>query len=551
MRRHMNQVLGGLDRILARVGKRVVHINEQDDWITVEASSTVRAAPCPVCRCWSNRQHGSYVRHLEERPMLERRVVLAVEMRRFKCPSAACPRRTFAESVGSLAGRHQRRTRSQARALLALGHALGGEPAARLAGALGLRTSSDTVLRHLRRASVRKRQSKPRVVGIDDWAIARGHNYGTIVVDLERREPIEVFTGRETESVVAWLQDHPSIEIVARDRAGAYSEAVDLALPAAKQVSDRWHLLSNLRDNVERMLHRLGSQMRQAARSVVVGDVTLGRQGRTAGPSLTWWQRLSDDRRASRFALYEQVVALHAQGHSMNAIALELSISKQTVRKFIRARAFPERALRARGPTPLDAHRDYVEQRIADGCRSARQIWQELRERGYSGSRASVQHCVVRLLFPQGKAALVQPQVRTMPCPSPRRVFGWLAGWRKLAVNAPRNIDHERFVQALCEIEPVVAEVRSLSRQFLGIMHRRRPREFDRWLERLSRCEAAEMQSFARSLRADLPAVRAAFTLPWSNGQTEGHVNRLKYLKRQMYGRASVELLRLRVLNPN
>jgi transposase len=135
-----------------------------------------------------------------------------------------------------------------------------------------------------------------------------------------------------------------------------------------------------------------------------------------------------------------------------------------------------------------------------------------------------------------------------MPCPSARRAFGWLLGWRKLAVQEPKNDDHERFVQALCEIEPVVAEVRSLSRQFLGIMHRRRPKEFDRWLQRLQRCEAQEMKSFARSLRADLSAVRAAFTLPWSNGQTEGHVNRLKFLKRQMYGRASVDLLRRRVL---
>ena len=119
-----------------------------------------------------------------------------------------------------------------------------------------------------------------------------------------------------------------------------------------------------------------------------------------------------------------------------------------------------------------------------------------------------------------------------------------------LGVGEPKNKDHERFLQALCKIEPV-AEVRTLSRQFLGIMHRRRPKEFDRWLSRLSRCDAPEMKSFARSLRADLPAVRAAFKLNWSNGQTEGHVNRLKFLKRQMYGRASIDLLRLRVLNPN
>ena len=548
----MNQMFGGLDRVLAGVGKRIVRTDERGESITVEASSTIRAAPCPVCHRWSNRLHGSYVRHLQERPILEQRLVLAVQMNRFKCPSADCPRRTFAESIGSLAGRHQRRTRSQARALHALGHALGGEPAARLATALGLRTSADTVLRELRRSSRRKRRPPPRVVGIDDWAIARGHNYGTIVVDLERREPIEVFIGRETDAVAAWMRANPSIEIVARDRAGAYSEAAEIALPHAVQVCDRWHLLSNLRDNVERMLQRMGPQMRQAAQRVVVTDATLGRQGRGHGQSrLTWRQQLSDDRRSIRLALYGRMIALHAQGCTMKAIAAELSISNQTVSKFILAGSFPERALKARGPTPLDAHRNYIEQRIAQGCHSPLLIWRELRQRGYTGSRSSVQHCVVRLLFPQGKAALVQAAVRTIPCPSARRAFGWMVGWSKLAVNEPRSADHERFVQALCEIEPVVTEVRSLSRQFLGIMHRRRPKEFDRWLQRLSRCEAPEMRSFARSLRADLPAVRAAFTLPWSNGQTEGHVNRLKFLKRQMYGRASIDLLRLRVLNPN
>lgn len=213
--------------------------------------------------------------YLQERPILEQRLVLAVQMHRFKCPSAECPRLTFAENVGSLAGRYQRRTRSQAQALHALGHALGGEPAARLAAALGLRTSADTVLRQLRRSSQRTRRPRPRVVGIDEWAISRGHNYGTIVVDLERREPIEVFVGRETGAVWRGCAN-PSIEIVARDRAEAYSEATDIALPAAVQVSDRWHLLSNLWENVERMLHCTGPQMRQAAQTVVVSEPVAG-----------------------------------------------------------------------------------------------------------------------------------------------------------------------------------------------------------------------------------------------------------------------------------
>ncbi|RCW63635.1 ISL3 family transposase [Pseudorhodoferax soli] len=546
------QLLAGLERLLARVGKRVLHVEQGVGVVTVEVSSTVRAAPCTVCRRWSDRVHGGFVRYLAERPVLDQRLVLAVEMRRFKCSDVGCARRTFAESITSLAGRHQRRTHSQSRALQALGHALGGEAAARLAAALGLCTSADTVLRQLRRTDIRRRRYKPRIVGIDDWAIARGHNYGTIIVDLERREPIEVLVGREASAVTQWLRRNPSIEIVARDRAGAYSEAVNIALPHAQQVSDRWHLLSNLRDNVERMLQRMGSQMREAARRVVVTEPTHGRQGRREGPRLAWWQRLSDDRRSIRLALYDSVTKLHTQGRTMKSIAGELDISYQTVRKFVHTGSFPERARKARGHTPLDAHLQYIEERIAQGSRNPLMIWREVRQRGYSGSRASVKACVVRLLFPQGKPALVdsEPTARTMPCPSARRAFGWLVGWRKLAVEEPKNANHERFVQALCDIEPVVAQVRSLSRQFLGIMHRRRPSEFDRWLTQLSRCEAPEMKSFARSLQADLPAVRAAFQLSWSNGQTEGHVNRLKFLKRQMYGRGSVELLRLRVLRP-
>jgi transposase len=457
----MADIFGGLDKILARVGKRIVHTDVHGELITVEASSTVRAAPCPSCRSWSSRLHGNYVRHLQERPILEQRLVLAVQMNRFKCPNAACAQRTFAEDIGSLAGRHQRRTRSQARALLALGHALGGEPAARLAKALGLRTSADTLLRELRRSSSPERKPCPRVVGIDDWAIRRGHRYGTIVVDLERREPIAVFEGREATAVADWLRAHPTIEIVARDRAGAYSEAVETALPAAQQVADRWHLLTNLRDNVERMLQRFGPQMRQVAERVVVGDATLGRQGLPHGFRLSAWQRLSDDRRAQRLAQYEKVMALHAQGGTMKGIGRELAIDHRTVRKFVASGAFPERARRARGPTPLDAHRQYIEDRITQGCRCPRQIWREVRQRGHTGGRATVQSCVVRLLSPQCRSTQVTARPRTMPCPSARRAFGWLLGWRKLAVQEPKNDDHERFVQALRNVSMTLLHPKS------------------------------------------------------------------------------------------
>ncbi len=321
----MSNDVGVVDRVLAQVGKRVVDCGEQQGSMLVQAGSTVRAAPCPNCRCWSGRLHGSYRRRLADRPMLDKKVALCVEMRRFKCMNAQCPRCTFGEDIHVLAGRHQRRTRSHARALHALGLALGGEAGARLDTGLRFSASADTVLRELHRSAATQSKRAPRVIGIDDWAIARGHHYGTIIVDLEQRMPIEVFAGREATTVAAWLREHPSIGIVAKDRAGAYSEAVDLALPAATQVSDRWHLLCNLRENVERMLQRLGPQMRQAAQQGVIGEQTLGRQGLPRGAGLQAWQRLSDDRRAARLALYEKVMALHVQGATMKGIARELA----------------------------------------------------------------------------------------------------------------------------------------------------------------------------------------------------------------------------------
>lgn len=192
-------------------------------------------------------------------------MTLAVEIRRFKCVNPACPQRTFSERIETLAATGRRRTLRLAQALRSLGYALGGEAAARLAAQLGMRISGPTVLRELRRAGCPPPAATPVIIGIDDWAIARGHHYGTIVVDLERRRPIELLPGRDVATVVPWLQATSGVEVIARDRAGAYADAARTAAPAAQQVADRWHLLANLRDAVERLLLRCTPQMRQAA----------------------------------------------------------------------------------------------------------------------------------------------------------------------------------------------------------------------------------------------------------------------------------------------
>ncbi len=230
-------VIPGLTDLLAAVGKRVNHFETSDSGLAVDVASTVRSARCPKCLRRSSRQHGQCRRRIRAEPCMGLPVSLGVEMRRFKCLNRQCSQATFAEQIDVLALPKQRRTIGLDEAWRSIAQALGGSAASRLSATLGMPTSRDTLLRGLRRLGRNVTPATPVVVGIDDWAITRGHRYGTIVVDLERRCPIEVLDGRESTSVADWLQRHPSIMLVARDRAGAYSDAVQSVIPHAQQVA--------------------------------------------------------------------------------------------------------------------------------------------------------------------------------------------------------------------------------------------------------------------------------------------------------------------------
>ncbi len=255
-------VIPGLSESLDAVGKRIVDVDITDTLLSVEAASSVRWAQCPTCLHNSSRRHGHYRRRLRTQPCMGRSVSLNLQVRRFKCINVQCSRKTFLEQIQGFAKPRQRRTIGLSGAWCAMAQALGGSAAARLSRKLGMPASRDTFLRELRCLGREVTMAPTVVVGIDDWAITRGHRYGTIVVDLERRCPIEVLDGRESTGVAAWLQHHPSIRAVARDRAGAYSDAANSMIPQPQQVADRWHLLGNLHESVERLLLRHNARLR-------------------------------------------------------------------------------------------------------------------------------------------------------------------------------------------------------------------------------------------------------------------------------------------------
>ena len=348
---------------------------------------------CPLCGRVSVQVHSHYNRTLADLPWQGRAVRIQMRARRFRCAQSGCPRRIFTECLPAVAPPWARRTGRLGSIQRHIGFALGGEPGARLAARLSMPLSSDTLLRLIRTAELEP-HPPPRVAGIDDWAWRRGQRYGTIICDLERRRVIDILPKRSTEAVAAWLRQHPGVEVIARDRTGAYAEGARQGAPDASQVADRWHLLRNLGAAVQDAVNQQPNAVRQAAQAVAHGQ-SAGQQAMTLASYSTKETRRRVERQAQRRARYEELHRLHLSGLSVEAIAPALSMSATVARRWLKAGGPPVHS-KPRQPRPLDAHVGVLDHRWRAGCRNATRLWLELREQGFTGSRGPVARWVAR-----------------------------------------------------------------------------------------------------------------------------------------------------------
>jgi len=524
--------------------------------IQVALASRREQVACPVCGVCSGRVHSRYQRTLADLPWQGLAVHLQLETRRFFCAAAACARRVFAEPFPELAPARARRSGRLTLLFSAIGLALGGEPGARLVTDLGMTTSPDTLLRLIRVLSA-PAATPVRVLGVDDWAKRRGHKYGTILVDLERHEVIDLLPDREAATLATWLKQHPEVRIISRDRASAYAEGAREGAPQAVQVADRWHLLKNIGDALERVLQGQPTALRAAAQpDVPAATVPPPAEASDETPSAVLPsppapaprpRSLGDERLQAR---YSQVVELAAAGNGVRAIRRETGLSRVTIRKYLRAAGCPERAPRAGLLSPGSSWEQRLRERWDSGCQNATTLWQELRAAGFLGSAGTVRRHVGAWREVRGRRGRAPARTGSpaagapapAPVPSPRQVKWWLLG-----TSDELTAEQGAYLRRLLAALPLLTTAQQVALEFGRLIRERDRAALSGWLQQAEESGVAELRSVAVGMRRDRAAIEAALVLPWSQGQTEGQVTRLKLVKRTMYGRGGLDLLRSRL----
>lgn len=407
-------------------------------------------------------------------------------------------------------------------------------------------------------------ETTPGVLGVDDWAKRKGQTYGTILVDLEQHRPIELLPEATAEALAAWLKAHPGVEIISRDRATIYAQGASEGAPDATQVADRFHLLQNMTDMLKRFLDHqpkiLQETAKQAAEQAAAKlshettsseapdalvNVTLGVEPGEAAQAEPAQSDKPSCEREQRFA---QVKTLQQQGWSQRKIARHLGLSRPTIRRYWDYQTYPHPVQGHQSTSTVLTYFDYLTERWLAGCHNRQQLYQELQQKyQYKESYSSIRRAVRHIINQTGQ----QPNTGKTTEFAIRPLSARQAAW--LLISPPDKLKPEQETkrQLLCDISTTVDQAYQLAQSFASMIRERKASTLDSWLDEAAKSGITEFKNFVASLRRDYQAVKAALELPWSNGQTEAQVHRLKLLKRQMYGRANFDLLRRRVLHPN
>ena len=528
-------------------GLRIGQVRCAADSVEPGARSGSAGAACRACGTWSSRVHSGYARRIQDSPVGSRPVVIRLAVRRFFCKNPDCPQATFAEQVEGLTARYRRRSVPLLGLLAQIGLALAGRAGARLAAVLGVAVHRTTLLRLVTALPEPQISTAPEVLGVDDFALRKGHVYGTVLVNIATGKAIGVLPDREAGTLADWLKAHPGARVICRDRAGAYAEGARTGAPQAIQVADRWHLWHNLAEYAEKTVAAHRGCLKETTPAAGTASGAPPGPGRPdaepdAGPEpppdglrdVCGRERRLVARTRERHAAVHELLAA---GQSLGAISRALGLSRNTVLRFARAASADELLVKATSrENSLDPFKPYLNQRRDEGITDASVLHAGLQARGWRGSAQAV-----RLYVRPFRQLPAAPPAPAMP--KTRQITSWL-------LSRPAALDDGEqaqlaAIQASCpHLDALAGHVRAFAQMMTG----RHGQHLGEWLAAVEADDQPQLHSFTAGIRHDLQAVTSGLTLPYSSGAVEGNVNRIKMIKRQMYGRAGFGLLRKRVL---
>ncbi len=539
-------------------GLQVGQVEDTGDAVVIRASCRAAQARCPLCGAASSRVHGGYARVVADGAAGGRPVLIALSVRRFRCAEPSCPRATFAEQAGGVSERYRRRSAPLLGMLAGFGLELAGRAGARLAGALGVPVHSSTVLRLVMALPDPPVTAAPAVTGVDDFALRKGQVYGTVVADAESGQVVDLLPDREAATLEEWLKARPGAEVICRDRAGAYADGAAAGAPLAVQVADRWHLWHNLGEYVEKAVaaHR-GCLTSAPDEPAGGGEAPPGRlpdAGPAAAPPAEpdGLRDVCGRERALVSRTLERHAAVHEllqAGRSRREAAEILGLDRKTVNRFA-SQADPAMLLvKATGrESKLDPFKPWINRRWNEGITSAAALHTEMAAtQGWAGSPQAVERYVRQFRTADGRTRAgrnPRQAPAAPPAPKTRQVTRWL-------LTRPDRLDPDdqaRLAAAKTScphLDALAGHVRGFAEMMI---QRQGLLALEDWLTRIEADDQPELRSFANGIRRDQQAVTAGLALPYSSGAMEGNVNKIKMIKRQMYGRAGFPLLRKRVI---
>ena len=511
----------------------------------IDTSACQTCSICPVCNKRSSKIHSRYSRTLLDLPISGHLSKIKLKARKYFCDNVECPRKVFTERFDYEIKPYYRRMIRSNDLLMRIALELGGNTGSAISRYVGIPVSPSTMLRVIKRLDIQPKTLTSGVIGVDDWAFKKGKTYGTVIVDLERKEVVDLLPDRESGTLAEWLKKHPGIKTVSRDRYGPYALGIKTGAPNANQVSDRFHLLMNLGDATKRIFQSKGKELREVFTlyndpkkepyQPVNIESTVQSTAEVAEPSFTT-ANISIDKQHK----FENVKDLYSKGISIRQIARTVRLTRITVRKYITIEQLVKR--QSRTTTNLDAFIDFL---IQDDNRvkTYRELHKTIVEMGFNGKYT--QFCCK-----MNEVYNMQPSLRPKST-GPILVKTWsptrLSIMLYMELDELKRDEDKDFLKLLFEKCPQIEKIEKLVKGFKKLFIAKEDGMLKNWIEEVLKSDCG-LNNFAKNLLKDYDAVNNAVITTISNGQVEGQVNRIKNIKRKMYGKAGFQLLRKMVL---